>query len=201
MQTCYGITYDRLSKFYQDLRSLGVGPVESNSFTKSLLCLSGLHYAFSYYKAARSGSEFETYYGPAHKSEDGLDAAARVVLNRLMLETRTRMTTNALNFKKQQGTLNEEWLRLQLAWLCFDTLTKGTVQKWLLRTDRESAWLRLCVATGIYSLWSTKTTGFIHSMMQKSFPPLMPDLDDERNAQVANCLKSFVRDHRIDLEE
>jgi hypothetical protein len=201
MQTCYGITHDRLAKFYQELRSLGVGPVEGDPYTKALLFLSGLHYAVSYYKAASSGSEFETYYGPAHKNEDGLDASARVVLKRLMRETRTRTTASAFNFRKQQGPLNEEWFRLQIAWISSEALTKGAVQKWLMKIDCESAWLRLCVATGICSLWSQKTDGRIHSMMRKSFPSLIPDLDADQIAQVATCIKSFVRDHRIDLEE
>jgi hypothetical protein len=65
IQPYYGITEDRLTRYYGDLRTSGVGLVEEDPFTWALLCLTGLRYAFSYYKAARSGSECETFYAPA----------------------------------------------------------------------------------------------------------------------------------------
>jgi hypothetical protein len=201
MQPCFGITETRLTNYYTGLRVIGVGAVEEDPSTKALLCLSGLHYAFSYYKAARSGSEFETYYGPAHRPDDGLRDTAFTVLKRLMRGSRSRTITGALAVANQQGPMNEEWLRWQLAWVSSDDMAKGRVQDWLTRTGVKEGWLRLSVATGICSLWASETVGFIHSMMRKPFPSLIPSLDGDRNARVADCLKSFVRDHRVDMGE
>ena len=111
MQPCYGITETRLTSYYTGLRVIGVGAVEVDPFTKALLCLSGLHYAFSYYKAARSGSEFETFYAPAHRADDGLHDTARTILRRLMRGARRRTINNAIALASKQGPLNEEWLR------------------------------------------------------------------------------------------
>lgn len=180
---------------------MGVDPVQDNPFTKALLFLSGLRYAFSYYKAARSGSEFETYYRPAHQLDDGLHDSACIFLKRLMRTARSRDVTGSLALLKNRGPINEEWFRLQIAWLSSDEITSGTVRKWLTKTGHEEGWLRLCIATGICSLWATDTAGFIHSMMRKPIPTLIPDLDHDSNMQIGDCIKSFVRDRQIDLEE
>lgn len=97
--------------------------------------------------------------------------------------------------------MNEEWFRWQLAWVASEDMAKGRVQGWLTRTGVKEGWLRLCVATGISSLWAKETVGFIHSMIQKPFPPLIPGLDADKNTQVASCLKSFARDRTLDMEE
>ena len=89
MQPCHGITEARLTAYYADLRAIGVGAVEEDPSTKAVLCLSGLHYAFSYYKATRSGSEFETFFAPAHRPDDGLHETAHMVLKRLMRAARS----------------------------------------------------------------------------------------------------------------
>ena len=175
--------------------------MEQDTFTKEILCLSGLHYAFSYYKAARAGSEFETFYAPAHRPDDGLDDAARMVVKRLMRQARSRTITDAISTASDQRPSNEEWLRWQLAWVSSDDLARGKVQDWLNRTGTQEGWLRLSVATGIRSLWASETVGFVHAMMRKPFPPLIPGLDADRNARVADFLKAFARDHHVDMEE
>jgi hypothetical protein len=129
MRSCYGITPDRLTKYYGDLRDIGVGPVERNPFTKALLYLSGLHYAFSYYEAARSGSEFETCYVPVHRLNDGLEASARIIFKRLMRSARGRETTSAMALAKQQGLINAEWFRLQIAWISSGDISEEVVQE------------------------------------------------------------------------
>lgn len=134
MQPCYGITETRLTAYYSELRAIGVGPVEEGPFTKAVLCLSGLRYAFSYYKAAHSGSEFETLYSPAHRPDDGLHETACIVVKRLTRGARSRTITSALAPANQQGSVNEEWLRWQLAWLSSHEMGGGRVQDWLTRT-------------------------------------------------------------------
>jgi len=118
-----------------------------------------------------------------------------------MRGARSRTITSALALAKQHGSTNEEWLRWQLAWVSSKEMAKGRVQDWLTRTGVQEGWLRLSVATGICSLWASETVGFIHSMMRKPFPSLIPSLDSDGNARVADCLKAFVRDHRVDMEE
>ena len=194
MESCYGIAPDRLSKYYRDLLKLGIGGVVGNSFTKALLCLSGLHYVFSDYVAAKSGSQPETYCAPAHRLDDGLEPTALLVLKRLLRLARSRATTSAVAYARPRGLQNEEWFRLQIAWLHTGKLTAGKVQGWLEQTDIEEAWLRICIATGILSLWKSETASFVHAMMCRTLSPLIPDIPADRNAEIATLVKSFTRE-------
>lgn len=201
MQPTYGITHDRLTKYYQDLRDIGVGKVETTSSTRAVLWLSGLHYSFSYCKASLSGSESETHLAPVHWLDDGLDDTASVVLKRLIRVARSRSWASALAIQKERGPINAEWYRVSFAWILSDELLTGSGHKWLAKNEENQGWLRLCVATGIRSFCSPEALDFVRPMMQKPFARLIPEMDDERNMQVKSCVKSLVRDHRVDLQE
>jgi hypothetical protein len=204
MQPCYGINDARLTEFYSTLRRIGAGAIENDPFTKALLWLAGLKYAFSYFKAANSGSKFETYLAPAHRLDDGLHETACMVLKRLMRGARSRTMTNTIKEMKEAvaaGLMNEEWSRIQLTWVLSRAIEDGRVHGWLARTNAQEGWLRLCVATGILSLWSLESCEFIQSMIRKPFPPLALNLDDDKNRQIFDCVKAFVRDHRVDMKE
>ena len=201
MQPCYGITHDRLSKIYGDLRRTGAGPVHLDAGTRGALFLAGLNYAFSYYKASAAGSLHEKHLAPAHLLDDGLSENARTVLKRLMRAARSRETTQTIDYIKGQGLENEEWCRIQLSWIASDELVRGPVEKWISRSVAEDSWLRLCLAVGIESMWATKSAGFIHAMMMKPFTNIVSSLDGEGNKSVAAIILAFNRNHELDLKE
>ena len=201
MQPCYGITHDRLSKIYRDLRKTGAGPAHQDAGTRGALFLAGVNYALSYYKASAAGSPHEKHLGPDHLLDDGLSENARVVLKRLMRAARSRETTQTIDHFKGQGLANEEWSRIQLSWTAGDELVRGPVAKWISRTAPEDSWLRLCLAVGMRSMWATESVRFIHAMMRKPFTYIVPGLDGDGNRRVADIIRAFNRDRELDLKE
>ncbi|MGD9874874.1 MAG: hypothetical protein AB7T27_11500 [Kiritimatiellia bacterium] len=202
MQPCFGITQERLLKYYEDMRSLGLEPVETDAATKATLFLSGINYGYSYIKASFGGSENETYFGPAHWPEDGLNETAKIVLKRLMKIAKKRMFTSALKtICPDRDFLNEECLRLTLAWCSLNELESGTVWKWLERVGPSEGWLRLCIATGIISISEPSSLDYIYKMMSKPLYIQIPGFADDQNRKVLELLKTFVRDHNVDLRE
>ena len=201
MQPCYGITHDRLSKMYGDLRNTGAGPAHLDAGTRGALFLAGLNYSFSYYKASATGSPHEKHLGPAHLLDDGLSENAQIVLKRLMRAARSRETTQTIDHFEGQGLANEEWSRIQLSWTGGEELVRAPVAKWISRNTPEDSWLRLCLAVGMRSMWATESVRFIHAMMRKPFTCIIPSLDGDGNRRVADIILAFNRNHELDLKE
>jgi len=207
MQSCYGIKGERLWDHYQRLRALGMNPVAECGDTKLVLFLSGFRYALSYYGLRYSGSEFETQWQPRHLEDDGLKRAASIFANRLVRLARSRDAASKVGFLRdlcgKNWILNEELARLQHAFSRDAEIATPNVRSWLAKRDYEQGWILLTVAAGIIIPLSTNSKGLslVWTMKRKPARLILAGLTTEQNNQVAEHIKGFVRDHRLDMAE
>ena len=149
----------------------------------ALLFLTGLHFAFSYFRVSQSGDEFYTNLAPEHCLDDGLDRVANIGLKQLLKQTRRPSTLEAVKYLQTAGSCNPNWLSVSLAFSTFYLKADIAITDWLKNGDEEENKKRLSCAMGVIALWSNKTVGFIHDLMRGPF-----SLDE----QTASAIKAFV---------